>query len=103
MTPLTQSHLRLLKAEQTSPTTGRVVFELQNPSYWSNWSNNMHGGAQASILDYVTSTALVTIARKDFWYSAGVSRTINMTYLRPAPVGETLLAEGEVSFFFVSL
>lgn len=40
--------------------------------------------------------ALFPVARPDFWTFAGVSRTLNVTYLRPIPVGETVIIECEV-------
>lgn len=39
-------------------------------------------------MDNLTTTALMPLARKGFWAFAGVSRTLNCTYLRPVPLGE---------------
>jgi len=73
-----------------------------------NKSNNLHGGAACTVLgegshaitqnsigvphltdvlDNLTSTALLTIAKEGFLDGGHVSRTITMTYLRPVPVG----------------
>jgi len=38
----------------------------------------------------------VPIARPGFWLFAGVTRTLNVTYLRPVPQGEEILIECEV-------
>jgi acyl-coenzyme A thioesterase 13 len=61
-----------------------------------NKSGNLHGGAAATILDNLTSTALVTIAREGFLDGGHVSRTITMTYLRPLPMGSKVTVENEV-------
>jgi acyl-coenzyme A thioesterase 13 len=61
-----------------------------------NKGGNLHGGAAATILDNLTSTALVTIAREGFLDGGHVSRTITMTYLRPVPLGEEVTVENEV-------
>ena len=36
------------------------------------------------------------MARPGFWSYLGVSRTLNVTYLRPAPEGSTVLVECEI-------
>ena len=43
-----------------------------------------------------TSTALLSLGSTDFWINAGVSRTLNVTFLRPAPEGEACLLECEI-------
>lgn len=86
----------LRSVEVLSKNTARVVFELDSSAYWSNAGGNVHGGAQAAIFDIVTTLALAPIARPGYWMYAGVSRTLNVTYLRPGPVGEKILIEAEV-------
>jgi len=61
-----------------------------------NKSGNLHGGAAATLLDYLTSTALVTIAKEGFMDGGHVSRTITMSYLRPVPLGAKVTVECEV-------
>lgn len=46
--------------------------------------------------DLATTTSLAPIARPGYWAYAGVSRTLNVTYIRPIPEGETVLVESEV-------
>jgi acyl-coenzyme A thioesterase 13 len=58
--------------------------------------NNLHGGAVATIFDICTSTAISAVAREGFWDMGHVSRTLNCTYLRPAPEGAKMFVESEV-------
>ena len=89
--------MKLLEAESKGKDHGRVVFEFTNPAHWENYSGNLHGGAHATLHDIVTSFALVPVSRMDFWLDSGVTRTLNCTYLRPAPGNEPLIIEAEVS------
>jgi len=93
---ITGRQLRLISAEKSSPSQARVVFEFSNPPTWSNSAGTLHGGAQATIHDIVTSFAITPLTRADFWITPGVSRVLGCTYIRPAPPGEVLLVEGEV-------
>jgi acyl-coenzyme A thioesterase 13 len=57
---------------------------------------NLHGGAAALIFDICTTCALVPIARDGFWVFVGVTRNLNVTYLRPAPMGARVEVHCEV-------
>lgn len=48
------------------------------------------------MFDMCTSTALLAIGTRNFWINGGVSRSLNVTFLRPAPEGEDCLMECEV-------
>lgn len=61
-----------------------------------NKGGNLHGGAAATILDTLTSTALLTIAKPGFLDAGHVSRNLNTTYLRPLPAGSKATVECEV-------
>lgn len=47
----------------------------------------MHGGCTATLFDACTTSALAPIAAPGFWAYAGVTRTLNVTYIQPVPVG----------------
>ncbi|PSK34445.1 hypothetical protein C1H76_9443 [Elsinoe australis] len=94
--PLFQKSMRLIDASSDGPAHGKLVFEFDNDDHWSNNSANLHGGAQATIYDICTSIVLSLIARPGFWMLGGVSRVLSVTYIRPAPVGETLILECEI-------
>lgn len=75
-------NVKLLKVE-----SGRTEWEMDITVEHANKSGNLHGGCACTILDALTSTALVTLAKPGFLDGGHVSRTITMTYLRPVPIG----------------
>ena len=78
-----------------------MSFTFLNSEGWSNASGNLHGGAQATLLDIVTSYAVACAARKGFWETSGVTRVLSVSYLRPAPTGTEVVIEGEVGFILL--
>jgi acyl-coenzyme A thioesterase 13 len=80
----------------TDPAIGYATFALTVPRSLCNPGNNLHGGAVALIFDMCTSMTVGVVAREGFWDTGHVSRTLNCTYLRPAPEGSELLVECEV-------
>lgn len=47
----------------------------------------MHGGAGSTIFDIATTMVLHLINGPKFWFTLGVSRMLNVTYLGPAKEG----------------
>ncbi|KAH7370793.1 thioesterase family protein-like protein [Rhexocercosporidium sp. MPI-PUGE-AT-0058] len=67
---------------------GTVTFEFYIDERYSNVNGVMHGGAAGVIFDMCTTTALGPLAKPGFWdFLGGVTRTLNISYLRAIPVG----------------
>jgi acyl-coenzyme A thioesterase 13 len=57
----------------------------------------MHGGAAGVIFDMATTSALCPVARPGFWeFMGGVTRTLNISYLKAVPVGTTVRLSSKV-------
>lgn len=84
----------------------RFVREIEPDFYCCRWPIRtasysqshllVHGGCTATLFDSTTTAALIAISRPGFWVSSGVSRTLNVTYLRPVTQGTTVIIETEV-------
>lgn len=80
----------------TSPSTAQAVFSFKVTPFYCNGSGNLHGGAQSTIFDICTSLVLMAIGREGWWINGGVSRTLTVNYLRPAPMDTEMELEAEV-------
>ncbi|KAL7272203.1 hypothetical protein RUND412_004999 [Rhizina undulata] len=85
---LTKSRLKLTAA--SAHPEGTTTFEFTVTEEYTNYLGSIQGGAVATLFDICTTTALIPIAREGFWEFLGVTRNLNITYLRPALVGCTL-------------
>lgn len=57
----------------------------------------MHGGAAGVIFDMMTTVTLGPVAREGFWdFLGGVTRTLNISYLKAVPIGTTVKIKSEV-------
>ncbi|CAG9997528.1 unnamed protein product [Clonostachys byssicola] len=82
-----------------------LTLELPHPSITLSYTvqpehcnqlKNLHGGCASTLFDFSTSMAIVLVSRPDFWNYLGVSRTLNVTYLRPVPSGTEVLVHNEI-------
>jgi acyl-coenzyme A thioesterase 13 len=90
------SGLKQCKFISADASTQSSLWEFTVTPDLCNKSGNLHGGAAATLLDTLTSTALLTIAKEGFLDAGHVSRSLNTTYLRPVPVGSVCRVECEV-------
>ncbi|KAK6431706.1 hypothetical protein LTR95_012127 [Oleoguttula sp. CCFEE 5521] len=75
-----------------------VTYAFPVSEFHCNMSGNMHGGFQSTAFDMLTSLAIMAnLEPGNPFMDGGVSRTLNVTYLRPAPLGEMLVMECEVT------
>lgn len=88
--------LEVVSVTKPSDTTARATFRWPVQAEYLNPARGLHGGLSAGMLDVVTGLTLWPIRKPGFWMTGGTSRTLNMTYLRPAAEGEMLVCESEV-------
>ncbi|KAL2261140.1 hypothetical protein VTK26DRAFT_4652 [Humicola hyalothermophila] len=79
-----------------SPPHPSVTFSFVVGAEHCNRLGNLHGGCTATLFDFCTSTPLALVARPGFWSFLGVTRTLNTTYLRPAPAGTEVRIHCEI-------
>ncbi|KAI1488911.1 HotDog domain-containing protein [Biscogniauxia mediterranea] len=98
-------HLSVV-AHSTAPSEHPcVTFRFTPQPLHSNAVNGVHGGCTATLFDGkwdsklsspFTASSLLLVSRPGFWRYFGVSRTLNVTYLRPMPIGEPVDVECEI-------
>ncbi|KAF8853493.1 Thioesterase/thiol ester dehydrase-isomerase [Acephala macrosclerotiorum] len=77
---------------------GTVDFEFLIDERYTNVNGVMHGGAAGVIFDMCTTMALGPLAKPGFWdFLGGVTRTLNISYLRAIPMGTTIRIHSEVT------
>ncbi|PKS08965.1 hypothetical protein jhhlp_003578 [Lomentospora prolificans] len=70
----------------TEPVISSTFLFTVKPEH-CNGALNLHGGCAASLFDHLTTMPLCFIKEPPTWKLLGVSRTLNVTYLRPVPIG----------------
>lgn len=88
-------HIQLVSAVSTPEKTA-AVFSIRFGKQLTNRLGSLHGGAVALIYDMCTSMCAAPLAREGFWQFGGVSRTLSVTYLRPATPEMDIAVECEV-------
>jgi acyl-coenzyme A thioesterase 13 len=80
------------KILEATEDKGRCLVELKVDEQLANINKVIHGGALASLADAVSTIALYnTPVRKP-----GVSVSINISYIKPAKLNDTILIDGRV-------
>ncbi|KXL44472.1 hypothetical protein M433DRAFT_144408 [Acidomyces richmondensis BFW] len=88
--------VELVSAQKLTETTARTVWRFKVQPEYFNPAGTLHGGAQAAFLDVCTSCTLLLISRPGFWMTNGSTRTLNVTYIRPAMDGDVVRLECEI-------
>ncbi|EED14824.1 conserved hypothetical protein [Talaromyces stipitatus ATCC 10500] len=86
-TKLLTQDLRFIDAEPS----GSSSWEMAADETWCNMNGVLHGGAYGVIFDMCTAITMQTISRPGYWeFLAGVTRTLNISYLKAIPLGTTI-------------
>ncbi|KAK3532409.1 hypothetical protein QTP86_016681 [Hemibagrus guttatus] len=82
----------LSKVELVSASPGKVVCEMKVEEEHTNRGGTLHGGLTATLVDVISTTALLYTERG----APGVSVDMNITYMNAAKVGEDILITAQV-------
>lgn len=66
------------------------MYRLTVTPEMQNTLGSLHGGCAATIIDNLTSTILMATSRPGMFQYGGISRNLNVTYLRPLPLNVEL-------------
>jgi acyl-coenzyme A thioesterase 13 len=100
-----EQQCQLREFKTLAPGQALATFAFKIDRFYCNGSGNLQGGAQAAMLDICTSLVVQALAKQpkiglkpglDHWINGGVSRTLTVHYLRPAPEGTDVLMECEI-------
>ncbi|KAG8571502.1 hypothetical protein GDO81_011672 [Engystomops pustulosus] len=82
----------LNKLQFVSASPGKIVCELKVDEEHTNRGGTMHGGLTATLVDMVSTVALMHTERG----APGVSVDMNITYMNAAKIGESVLITAQV-------
>ncbi|XP_040105870.1 acyl-coenzyme A thioesterase 13 [Oryx dammah] len=82
----------LEKVTLVSAVPGKVICEMKVEEQHANKIGTLHGGMTATLVDVVSTLALLCTERG----MGGVSIDMNITYISPAKVGEDILITAHV-------
>jgi acyl-coenzyme A thioesterase 13 len=89
--------LELLDAVKDSDRSGRLVFRFPVVKEHLQGFDTYAGGAQAAAHDLCTAWTILVISKPEYWPNFGATRTLNMSYFKPAKEGDVLLVKTQVS------
>ncbi|MCJ8746208.1 hypothetical protein PDJAM_G00139110 [Pangasius djambal] len=82
----------LSKVELVSASPGKVVCQMKVEEEHTNRGGTLHGGLTATLVDVISTAALIYTERG----APGVSVDMNITYMNAAKVGEDILITAQV-------
>ncbi|KAF1676466.1 Acyl-coenzyme A thioesterase 13, partial [Pygoscelis papua] len=82
----------LRKMKLLSATPGKIVCEMKVEEEHTNRGGTLHGGLTATLVDVVSTTALLYTERA----VPGVSVDMNITYTSAAKIGEEILITAQI-------
>ncbi|XP_004406545.1 PREDICTED: acyl-coenzyme A thioesterase 13 [Odobenus rosmarus divergens] len=82
----------LEKVTLVSAAPGKVVCEMKVEDDHTNKYGTLHGGLTATLVDNVSTMALLCTE----WGAPGVSVDMNITYMSPAKIGEDIVITAHV-------
>ena len=79
----------------TSVTPGRVKAELLVQEEHANELDTLQGGMATTIVDFYTALAIATLPAGEHTVVSGVSVNLNVDFLAPVSVGQTVLIDAQ--------
>ncbi|XP_012313949.1 acyl-coenzyme A thioesterase 13 [Aotus nancymaae] len=80
------------KVTLVSAAPGKVIFEMKVEEEHTNKLGTLHGGLTATLIDTISTYALLCTERG----ATGVSVDLNITYMSPAKLGEDVVITAHV-------
>ncbi|KAL3488688.1 HotDog domain-containing protein [Aspergillus germanicus] len=79
-----------LTFESATQSPPQVNYLLTIAPKHCNMLGNLHGGCAATLFDVLSSMILIGVSKPGLFAYGGVSRHLDVTYIRPVPVGTTV-------------